>query len=118
MSTTPIPGQSSQPPSSWFPNLKGSGLPRTAINGLQQSFSLIYSLRDTLAQLETTVRNLVQYGTNQERTQVNGGLSAQAVPDGALYFETDTGQVFQSRLNPNSTTRDWFLVINGVVPGP
>lgn len=110
MSTTPVPGQPSQPASGWFPSLRGSNLPAAAQNGIQQGFTLLYSLRDTVNQLQATVKNMVQYGTAQQRSQV----SAQAMPDGALFFETDTGGVYQARLKPNSTTRDWVLAINGV----
>lgn len=105
MSTAGTPGPISQPAAAWFPSLSSSGLPRAAVNGMTQSFSLIYSLRDTVAQLQATLNSLVQYGTANDRKQIN----AQAVPDGALFFETDTGSRYQARLNPNSTTRDWFL---------
>ena len=110
MSTSSTPGQPSQPASGWFPSLRGSNLPQAAVNGIQQGFSLVYSLRDTVNQLQVTVKNMVQYGKASERSQVN----PQAVPDGALFLETDTRAVYHARLKTNSTTRDWVLVINGV----
>jgi len=113
VSTSGVPGPPSQPASGWFPNLEGLNLPRALTNGLQQGFSLIYSLRDAVNQLEATVQAMIQYGTSGQRGKVN----AQAVPNGALYLETDTGKIYQSRLSSNSTTRTWILVVNGV-PGP
>ena len=76
---------------------------------MTQSYSLIYSLRDTVNLLQAAVAKLLQYGTDQTRQQVN----PQSVPDGALWFNTDNGDVYQSRLNQNSTTRDWVHVLTG-----
>jgi hypothetical protein len=104
MSTPGQPGASSQPAAGWYPQLDGLNLPRALTNGVQQGFSLIYSLRDATSQLQTAVARTIQYGTRQARTQTN----PQAVPDGALWFETDRMSVFyQSRLAANSTTRSW-----------
>ena len=95
----------SQPASGWYPSLDGLNLPRALTNGVQQGFSLIYSLRDTVNQLQTTVSRMVQYGTHSDRTQTK----AQATPDGALWFETDRATVFyQARFNINSSVREWF----------
>ena len=105
MSTTPTPGQSIQPASGWFPSLKGSGLPAAAINGITQGFSLIYSLRDTVNQQSNTIQKLVQYDTHMDRIQTR----AQSMPDSMLWFESDRPTVFyQTRLKPQSTTRDWY----------
>jgi hypothetical protein len=100
------PGTPSQPASSWFPNLANLGLPRALTSGVQQSFSLVYSLRDQVNALQATVEKLLQYGTNHDRLQVN----AQAMPDGALYFETDTKTIWQARMNPKSNSREWVAV--------
>lgn len=115
MSTTnnpPAPqgGTPAQPAQGWYPNLAGSNLTLNVQNSITQSYSLLYSLRDTVTSLQNTVAKMIQYGTSQRLAQVN----AQAMPDGALWFETDTGKVYQAQLNPNTTTRDWVLVINGV----
>src|SRR5215475_9709154 len=90
--------------SGWYPPLNNLGLPRALTNGIQQGFSLTYSLRDTVTQLQTQVQSIqnkmVQYGTNKQRTQDPN--SAGLVPDGALFFETDTGDVYQSRQPPQT----------------
>ena len=105
MSTTPVPGPQAQPATGWFPALKGTNLPRAAVNGIQQGFTLIYSLRDTVAQLKATVSKLTQYGTHLSRTQTK----AQAMPDAAFWFETDSATAFyQARFDPKQTTRNWF----------
>ena len=105
MSTSPTPGLSTQPAAGWFPSLNSSGLPRAAVNGIQQGFSLIYSLRDTVNQQADTVANLIQFDTHLDRIKTN----AQAMPESMLWFESDRNTVFyQTRLAPNSTTRDWF----------
>jgi hypothetical protein len=105
MSTTPVPGQPVQPASGWFPSLKGANLPRAAINGITQGFSLLYSLRDTVNQQANTVRQLIQYDTHKDRIQTR----AQSMPESMLWFESDRPTVFyQTRLKPQSTTRDWY----------
>lgn len=105
MGTPATPGSPSQPAGGWFPNLQGLGLPRAVTNGLQQGFSLIYSLRDAVNQQQATVTAMVQYGSHQNRLQTN----AQALPDGAVWFETDRATVFyQARLSPASSSRQWF----------
>jgi streptogramin lyase len=114
MSTTTT---SAQPPSSWYPNLSGLNLPRALTNGMQQAFSLLYSLRDSMTQAQQTTNRFVQYGTEKERTQTD----AQSAPDGALWFDTDADgagvyRVFQARLNPDTTTRQWVRVIVSVGP--
>ena len=105
MSTPGTPGRPSRPAAGWYPKLENQGLPRALTNGMQQSFSLVYSLRDTVDQLQQTFTRLVQYGTHLNR----GLTQAQSVPDAAFWFETDRETVFyQARLAPPSTTRDWF----------
>jgi hypothetical protein len=110
MSTPGTPGVQSQPASGWYPQLDGYGLPRPLTQAMQQIYSLVYSLRDTVNQGSTTTAKIAQYGTNKERTNVN----PQAVPDGSLWLETDTGDVYQSRLGAKQTTRIWVLVAHGV----
>lgn len=105
MSTTPTPGPRVQPATGWFPSLKGSNLPRAAVNGIQQGFSLIYSLRDTVNQQASTVSNLIQFDTHKDRIETR----AQSMPGGMIWLESDRNTAFyQTRLAPNSTTRDWF----------
>jgi hypothetical protein len=105
MSTTPTPGPRVQPATGWFPSLKGTNLPRAAVNGIQQGFTLIYSLRDTVNQQADTIGKLIQFGTHKDRTTTQ----AQAMPQGMLWFESDRITVFyQTRLNPPATTMDWF----------
>jgi len=106
MSTIAVPGRPSQPASGWYPPLNNLGLPTQLTNSIQQSFTLIYSLRDTVNQLQATVSKLVQYGTSQERQQTN----AQAMPDAALWFETDTAKIYQARFNATSNVREWTAV--------
>jgi hypothetical protein len=94
----------SQPPASWQPNLTGLDLPRPLTQAIQQSFSLVYSLRDTSSQTQTNLNNMIQYGTHLARTET----SAQSVPDGALWFETDRPALFyQSRMG-SAGNREWF----------
>lgn len=105
MSTTPTPGPRVQPATGWFPSLKGTNLPRQAINGIQQGFSLVYSLRDTVNQQADTVGRLLQFGTHQDRVNTR----AQSMPQSMLWFESDRLTVFyQTRLAPPSTTMDWY----------
>ena len=106
MSTVSTPGRPSQPASGWYPPLNNLGLPTQLTNGIQQGFTLIYSLRDTVNQLQATVSKLVQYGSSQNRQNTN----AQAMPDAALWFETDTGKIYQARLNSTSNLREWIAV--------
>lgn len=112
--STQLPGRGrppSKPAASWFPNLKGTNLPHAAANGIQQGFSLLYSLRDTANQTQTDLNNMSQYGTWQERTQVN----ADGMPNGALWYHTDfLGAVYQVRLDPKSNSLQWFWA-SGVI---
>lgn len=106
MSTPSTVGISATPASGYIPDLTGLKLPTPLIDAITQAYKLIYSLRDTLAQLQMTAARRVQYGTHAQRVQTN----PQAVPDGALFFETDNGTIFyQARLAPQQTTRQWFL---------
>lgn len=105
MSTTPTPSPQIQPASGWYPNLRNSGLSNTAQNGIQQSFSLIYSLRDTVNQQNDTIGKLVQFGTHKDRVSTR----AQSMPQNMLWFESDRLTViYQTRLAPPATTMDWF----------
>lgn len=105
MSTNPTPGPRVQPATGWFPKLKGTNLPREVVNGMQQSFSLTYSLRDTVNQQSDTIQKLLQYDTHRNRKQTR----AQSMPDCMLWFESDRQTAFyQARLQPDSTTRDWY----------
>lgn len=106
-----LPGQgspTSKPAASWTPNLKGSNLPRAATNGIQQGFSLIYSLRDTANQTLTDLANMVEYGTWLDLIQT----SPQGMPNGALWFVTDRRDiVYQVRIDRKSTAPQWFFAI-------
>ncbi|HEY6369855.1 MAG TPA: hypothetical protein VIX37_04705 [Candidatus Sulfotelmatobacter sp.] len=118
MSTTPVPGPQVQPASGWFPLLKGTNLPRAAVNAVQQGFSLLYSLRDTVNQQASTLSKMIQFGTHNERINTR----AQSMPDGMLWFESDRTTVFYQTGPPRkpknidintaqqsfSTTRDWY----------
>lgn len=106
MSTPSSPGIQSAPAASWYPNLTGLQLPKPLTDGVMQAYSILYSLRDTLLQLQSTVARTVQYGTDAQRSQSN----PQAVPDGALFYETDTDELYQSRLAAQQTTRQWVEV--------
>ena len=104
MSTTPS-GPPVAPATSWYPNLKNSGLSIMAQNSIMQSYRLIYSLRDTVNQQSGTVGKLIQFGTHLDRVNTQ----AQAMPESMLWFESDRLTVFyQTRLNPPATTMDWF----------
>ena len=112
MSTTPGPlSKPTQAPATtqssggWFPSLDGLNLPRNVVNGIRQSFTLLYSLRDTVAQHQNATAKMMQYGSKLDRQNTN----AQSVPDGSLWFETDTKQIYQARMDPKSTSRQWFL---------
>ena len=101
--STPAPP--SQPATGWYPNLRGTNLPAAAVNGINQGFSLIYSLRDTVNQQATTIGNLIRYDTHVNRLNTQ----AQSMPDCMLWFESDRATVFyQSRTAPQQTTRGWF----------
>ena len=103
MSTSP--SITSQPAAGWYPSLAGSGLSQAAIYGITQSFSLIYSLRDAVSQLQSSQTQQLQYSTHLNRKQSN----AQAMPAGMLWFESDRSTVFyQTRLPSSATTQDWF----------
>lgn len=105
MSTTPTPAPTVQPATGWYPNLKDSGLSKSAQNGITQGYSLIYSLRDTVNQQATTLGKLIQFGTHKDRVNTR----AQSMPQGMIWFESDRLTVFyQTRLHPPSTTMDWF----------
>lgn len=105
MSTTGTPGQSIQPASGWYPNLKNSGLSVAAQSGITQSYKLIYSLRDAVNLEAATVAKLVQFGTHLDRI----GTQAQAMPQNMLWFESDRLTVlYQTRFHPPATTMDWF----------
>lgn len=109
-----IPGSgrpSSKPAANWTPNLKGTDLPRAASNGIQQGFTLLYSLRDTVNQTQIDLYNMVQYGTWQERTQT----SPSGLPNGALWCHTDfLNAVYQARVDPKSNTLQWWYA-SGVI---
>lgn len=99
------PGSPSQPASGWYPNLRGTDVPASVQNGMQQSFSLLYSLRDTVNQQAATIGNLVQYNTHRNRVNT----TAQSMPDCSLWFESDRNTAFyMSRIAPPQTTRAWF----------
>lgn len=106
MSTPTMPGISAQPASGYIPDLSSLKLPVQLTSSITQVYQLLYSLRDTVAQLQAVVNRVVQYGTSSQRAQTN----PQAVPDGALWVETDTGSIYQSRLAPQQTTRQWFKI--------
>jgi hypothetical protein len=89
----------------WYPNLNGLNLPSQLTQGIQQSFSLTYGLRDSVSQISNAVNRMIEYGTRNARN----ALAATAVPDGALYFESDRATVFyQARLSPRSNSPRWF----------
>lgn len=85
----------------WRPQLDGLGLPRALTNGISQAFALIYSYRDqtenNLAALTNNLANLIRYGTHADRLNTPPA----SVPNGALWFETDQGNVlYQVRIPP------------------
>lgn len=87
----------------WQPQLTGLGLPRDLTTGVSQVYKLVYSYRDqtdqTLTTLTRNLASLIQYGTQAARQKV----AATSVPDGALWFETDTGNtLYQARI-PSTT---------------
>lgn len=99
------PGAPSQPATGWYPNLRGTGAPAALQNGMQQSFSLLYSLRDTVNQQAQTIAKVIQYDTHLSRLNT----TAQAMPDCGLWFESDRNTAFyMARLAPQQTTRAWF----------
>ena len=107
MSTPSTPGTPtpSQPATGWYPNLSGQGLPKALTNGLQQGFTLIYSLRDSVNQQGSMISKLLQYGKHLDRINTQ----AQAMPSGTLWFESDRQTAFyQARLAPQQTTLAWF----------
>ena len=104
MSTTIVSPQS-LPAAGWIPNLRGMNLPPQAINGINQSFQLLYSLRDTVNQQSTLTDRKIQYGSHFARVQVQ----PQAILNGAIWYETDRASVvYQVRLSQNQTTQFWF----------
>ena len=112
MSTTPSsnPSQAAvQPAAGWYPNLDGSGLPRAAVNGINQIYTLLYSLRDTLSQHQATTSRMLQYGTGRDRMNVK----ASTLADGSLWVETDStppGKVYQVRYKPTTNDLEWVAV--------
>lgn len=110
MSTPAVPGISATPATGTVPNLTGLQLPKPLTDAVSQSFTLTYSLRDSQAQLQQVVARMVQYGTKSVRQATN----PQAVPDGALFFETDTQKSYQARLASRQTTRLWYELVGGV----
>lgn len=115
MSTPSTPGAPSNPAAGWYPNLTASSSVATVGQSVNQLYQLVYSLRDTLNQVQKTVGMTVQYGTDNQRQQFN----PQVAPDGALWFDTDTGDSYQARLATQQTTRQWFeLTSAGGAAGP
>jgi hypothetical protein len=115
MSTPTMPGISASPASGFYPDLSGLKLPPQLVSSITQGYQLIYSLRDVVGQNQQAASRLTEYGTSAQRQQTN----PQAVPDGALWFETNTGLVYQSRLDPQQTTRQWYQIpAGGGAPGP
>jgi len=116
MSTTPTPSPNSfaQPATGWYPQLSGLQLPQQLTNGMTQSFSLIYSLRDSQnlmqSTLQSVIKQLIQYGSHDALLQINPN----SVPDGALFFERETGDVYQARFNATATSRDWIHILAGI----
>lgn len=115
MSTPSTPGAPSNPAAGWYPNLTANSNVATVGQSVNQLYTLVYSLRDTLNQVQRTVGMMNQYGTDNQRQQFN----PQVAPDGALWFDTDTGDSYQARLATQQTTRQWFeLTSAGGAAGP
>lgn len=115
MSTPTSPGVFTTPAAGYTPNLTGASTPAAFAKAITDAYGIVYSLRDSLNQLQQTVARTVQYGTSQQFAQSN----AQAVPNGALWFDTDDGNSYQARLAPQQTTRAWAeLVSAGGAEGP
>lgn len=114
MSTPTTPGIFAAPASGKYPNLTGLGLPKPLTDAVRDAYTLLYSLRDALSQQSQTVTRTIQYGTHLQRAQVN----PQAVPDGSLFFETDDGDAYQSRLASQQTTREWVELAFAGAAGP
>lgn len=115
MSTPSTPGISSAPASGWYPNLTSTSTTQQVGTSVLQLYQLVYSLRDTVSQLQRTVSFGLQYGTDSQRQQFN----PQVAPNGGLWFDTDTGNIYQSRLASQQTTRTWNeLTIAGGAAGP
>lgn len=90
----------------WIPNLTNLGLPQQLTDGITQSYTLLYSLRDTATQTATGVSRMNQYGAHNKRVQQ---VAAASAPNGGLYFETDRATAFyQSRLAEAGGTPRWF----------
>ena len=116
--TAASPGSFSQPATGWYPQLSGLNLNPALTNGITQSYSLIYSLRDAVSQLQATVNilatQLVQYGKDTARAHDN----PQSVPNGALWFEINTGNVYQSRISQATGKTSWVQVLAGIPQPP
>lgn len=115
MSTPTSPGVFTTPAAGYTPNLTGASTPAAFAKAITDAYGIVYSLRDSLNQLQQSLGRTVQYGTSQQFAQSN----AQAVPNGALWFDTDDGNSYQARLAPQQTTRAWTeLVSAGGAEGP
>jgi hypothetical protein len=91
----------------WQPQLVGLGLPPALTNGIQQAYSLIYSLRDAISQ-QGGLADLVEYGTHKERTRT----PPTSVPSGTFYSEIDRGNViYQARIPPGIDQPAWVYII-------
>lgn len=115
MSTPTTPGVFATPAAGWYPNLSAKSSTKDLADAITQGYQLLYSLRDALNQQQQSLARTIQYGTAQQLSQSN----AQAVPNGALWFDTDDGNSYQARLAPQQTTRQWTeLVSAGGAEGP
>lgn len=114
MSTPTTPGVFATPAAGWYPNLSAKSSTKDLADAITQGYQLLYSLRDALSQQQQLLARTVQYGTSQQRAQTN----AQAVGNGALFFETDDGALYQSRLAPQQTTRQWSEIAISGEQGP
>lgn len=84
-------------------------MPQAAVNGINQAFTLLYSLRDTLTQHQATTLKMLQYGTDQDRKNTK----ASTLADGSLWVDTDAahaGKIFQVRYKPTTNDLEWIAV--------
>lgn len=109
MSTPSTIGISAAPASGHIPDLSGLKLPTQLTSSVTQTYQLLFSLRDTVNQNQLFASRITEYGTSAQRQQTN----PQAVPDAGLWVETDTGNVYQARLAPQQTTRQWYQLPGG-----
>lgn len=100
------PSSPSQPATGWSPSasLKGTNLPQAAVNAIEQIYALVYSLRDTVNQLQANTSRMLQYGTHANRLLAG----SQAAPMGSLWFETDRPNVIYQARMPSSSMQ-WIF---------